>query len=329
MSTPSNEQSPIVVGYADRDSETALAFAIAEAERRGLPLRVVHAYATTADYPWGWGYPIPAGDFERAQGALRDHARTVLAELGKRIEDQHPTVPFTATIANTTPGAALVGASDEAALLVVGHGRHPVAKTMGSTAAAAATHARCPVVIAPSVTDPDATQPDDSAEHVGDSRFSGPVVVGLDDSPECDDALGFAFQQAAARHVPVVALHAWWVDPVFLPTAIPGAWDEVDARARGAVDTLLARWKARFPEVEVQPALARMRPADALVEASRSAQLLVVGSRGRGGFSSLLLGSVSRRVLHRAQCPVAVVRKGQLPELLDIDLHDTAAAHSS
>ncbi|HET8599086.1 MAG TPA: universal stress protein [Segeticoccus sp.] len=315
MSTASTIEAPILVGYADHDSDAALQWAAREASRRHLPLRVVHADSTAADYPWGWGYPV-AGDIVRVQEALRDNAKAVLAELSKRVRESHPDVPFVATRADTTPGEALVSASAEATLLVVGHGRHPVAGTMGSTAATVAAHSRCPVVVVPTVT------ASEKAKDEGDTRFSATVVVGLDDSPECDDALGFGFQQAAARGVPLVPLHAWWVDPLFLPTALPADWDDIDAKAQAAVNLLLGQWKARFPEVKVEPMLARMRPADALVAASHSAELLVVGCRGRGGFSSLLLGSVSRKVLHRAHCPVAVVRRGQLPALQDIEVHE-------
>lgn len=322
MSTSSVDQRPILVGYADRDSDAALAWATAEAARQQLPLRVVHAYSAAAEYPWMWGYPMPAGDIETAQRSLRANAEAVLAAVGQRVAETHPGIPYVATLASSTAAEGLVTASEQASLLVVGHGRHPVAGALGSTAAAVAAHAKCPVIVVPTVKD------SERAKDESDARFSGSVVAGLDDSPECDDALGLAFQQASLRGISLIPLHAWWVDPMFLPTAIPADWDEIEAKSQSAVEALLARWKARFPEVKVQPMLARMRAADALVEASRSAELLVVGSRGRGGFSSLLLGSVSRKVLHRAHCPVAVVRRGQLPELHDIQVHDVTATAS-
>lgn len=319
MSTSSVGGGPILVGYADRDSDAALEWAKAEAGRRHLPLRVVHAYSAAADYPWAWGYPVPAGDIVRVQETLRANAEIVLAEVAKRIREAHPDIPLVTTLAGTTPGDGLVAASAEASLVVVGHGRHPAVGTMGSTAAAVAAHAKCPVVVVP-------TRPrEDGREDETQRRFSASVVVGVDDSPECDDALGFAFQQASLPGLRLVALHAWWVDPTFLPTALPPDWDEVDGEEQSSLAALLGHWKARFPGVKVELRLARMRPADALVGASRSAELLVVGSRGRGGFASLLLGSVSRNVLHRAHCPVAVVRKGQMPALHDIEVHGAEA----
>ena len=148
--------------------------------------------------------------------------------------------------------------------------------------------------------------------------FAGQVVVGVDDSPEAADAVGFAFAQASARGLGLVALHAWWVDPVLLAPSMPVDWNEMGAANRGAIDGILAPWRARCPEVKVARVLARMSTADALVTASSEAELLVVGSRGRGGFASLLLGSVSRKVLQHARCPVAVVRRGQLAALHDL-----------
>lgn len=314
MNTSSVDQAPIVVGYADTTSDAALDWATHEAGRRHLPLRVVHAYPPTVTNPWAWPYPVPAGDIERAQETLRTNARAVLAGLVKRIKESNPDLPFVTTMASTTPGEGLVSASAEASLMVVGHGRHAMAGTMGSTAAAVAAHAKCPVVVVPGA------QHSGTAEREPDTRFSGSIVVGLDDSPECDDALSFAFQEASLRGIPLVPLHAFWMNPQFLPTGDPSDWEKIDSKAQSAVNALLARWTARYPDVKTEPEVARMRPPEALVEASRSAELLVVGSRGRGGFSSLLLGSVSRKVLHHAQCPVAVVRRGQLTALHDIDV---------
>lgn len=314
MST-SVDQRPVLVGYADRGSEAALQWATAEASRRHLPLRVVHAYPPAVANPWAWPYPVPAEDIERAQASMRAEAQTVLRELGRRLKESNPDVPFVGTLVSTTPGEGLVSASAEASLLVVGHGDHPVAGTIGSTAAAVAAHAKCAVVVVPTVSEADRRKDEE------DTRFTGCVVVGLDDSPECDDALSFAFHEASLRDAPLVPLHGFWMNPQFLPTGDPSDWAKIDSKAQSAVDALVARWTARFPEVKTRAEVARMRPAEALVEASRSADLLVVGSRGRGGFSSLLLGSVSRKVLHHAHCPVAVVRKGQLPALHDIEVH--------
>lgn len=307
MNAASKDQAPVVVGYAGRDSDAALEWAIAEADRSHLPLRAVHAYFTAAEY--AWAYPRLADDME--QKVLKE-ATAVVTELGERVSEMNPGTPFVATLARTTPGEALVLASGEARMLVVGHGRHPVARTLGSTAAAVAAHAKCPVVVVPS------TPESGAAQDETDTRFSGSIVVGVDGSPEGEDALRFAFQHASLWGVKLVPLHAFWMDPRFLPRGEREDWAKIDAKAQAAVERSLAKWVAHYPPVKTEPEAARMRPAEALVEASRSAELVVVGSRGRGGFASLLLGSVSRHVLHLAHGPVAVVRRGQLPDLLDI-----------
>ncbi len=306
MNLSSMHQPPVVVGYGHpgTDSDAALEWAATEADHRRLPLRVLHAYSGIVDYPWRSGYPVSDREIARAQESLRLAALRMLGEAEKQVHQTHPDLNVSITAVGESAAACLVSASAEAALTVVGHGRHPVAGAMGSTAAAVAAHGQSPVVVVPNL------GPSDRAGDAADSRFAGAIVVGLDDSAECEDALTFAFEQASRDHALLVPLHAFWIDPLFLPTGRPTDWDTLDAAAQSSVDGLVARWALHFPEVKTAPEVARMRPADALLEASRSARLVVVGSRGRGGFTSLLLGSVSRKVLHRSHCPVVVVRRG-------------------
>jgi nucleotide-binding universal stress UspA family protein len=338
--TSTTSQGPVVVGYEDHDSDDALEWACQEAARRSTPVRVLHAYSRELRYPWGYGYPLPVGDLHRAEEKLRTDASGLLEEAAERVRSRYPDLPLTATLAGSSPDAGLVTASQDAALVVVGrHGRRPRGASHGSVSLSVAAHASCPVVVVPSpmpATD-DAAAGDAGRSVVGGSGdievvadagpppplaalFAGQVVVGLDDSPEAADAVGFAFAQASARKVGLVALHAWWVDPILLAPSMPVDWNEMSPSDQGAIDGVLAPWKARCPDVKVARVLARMSTAEALVTASSEAELLVVGSRGRGGFASLLLGSVSRKVLHHARCPVAVVRRGQLGALHDLAL---------
>jgi nucleotide-binding universal stress UspA family protein len=328
-------QGPVVVGYQDHDSDDALEWACQEAARRGTSVRVLHAYPRELRYPWGYGYPLPVGDLHRAEERLRTDASSLLEGATERVRSRYPGLPLTATLAATSPDAGLVLASEDATLLVVGrHERPSRVATHGSVSLSVAAHASCPVVVVPSpvpaVDDAAAGDAGGSGDievvaHAGTpatlaTLFAGQVVVGVDDSPEAADAVGFAFSQAPARGVGLVALHAWWVDPVLLAPSMPVDWNEMGAADQGAIDGILAPWKARFPDVKVARILARLGTAEALVAASSDAELLVVGSRGRGGFARLLLGSVSRKVLHHARCPVAVVRRGQLEALHDLAL---------
>jgi nucleotide-binding universal stress UspA family protein len=167
---------------------------------------------------------------------------------------------------------------------------------VGSTAVHLSAHGRCPVLV---------------VREVGDE--AGPVVVGVDGSVMGEQAVGFAFAEAALRKAPLRALHAsTWNAPLPAPqdAAVPyanppGALAGEEERL---VSEALAGHRERYPEVPVEDQVVHGRTREALIEASHSAQLLVVGARGRGGFAGLLLGSVSQAVLHHAHCPVAVVR---------------------
>ena len=140
------------------------------------------------------------------------------------------------------------------------------------------------------------------------------MVVGIDGSPVSEAALAFAFDAAAARGVGLVAVHAW------SPTAIDETltpfmdWDAVAVEEDALLAERLAGWVQKYPQVAVRRTVVRDGAVRALAAASREAQLVVVGSRGRGNATGLLLGSVSHGVLHASHCPVAVVRPGPIPD---------------
>src|SRR5690606_3692092 len=164
---------------------------------------------------------------------------------------------------------------------------------LGSVAVGLGGHARCPLVV---------------VRAVQDSEPTAPVVVGVDGSPLSDPALAFAFEAAAVRGVALEAVHAWRELVGDLDMATLLDWDAIETEERALLAERLAGWAEKYPDVPVRRVVTRERPARVLVEQSRGAQLVVVGSRGRGGFTGLVLGSVSHAVLHHAHCPVAVVR---------------------
>jgi nucleotide-binding universal stress UspA family protein len=130
-----------------------------------------------------------------------------------------------------------------------------------------------------------------------------PVVVGVDGSPGCAPALEFAVDEAAGRALPLVA--------VYVHADKGPEWAR---EAETLLEMAVAPWLARHPAVEVRQRVWPGTDAErAFVDASRGASLLVVGSRGRGGFTGLLLGSVSQALVHHARCPIAVVH-ARLPE---------------
>ncbi len=133
-----------------------------------------------------------------------------------------------------------------------------------------------------------------------------PVLVGIDGSPASEFATELAFAEASRRGVDLMALHAWSdVTTSELPEL---DWSAVEAEAQRSLAESLAGWQERYPDVTVQRLVVRDRPARQLVENSKSAQLLVVGSHGRGGLTGMLLGSVSNTVLHSVRIPVIVAR---------------------
>jgi nucleotide-binding universal stress UspA family protein len=181
---------------------------------------------------------------------------------------------------------------------------------VGSVASTVAAHATGPVVV---VRGEVATAPD------------APVVVGVDGSPTSAAAIDFAAATADAAGCPLVAVHTWWDS---LVDTVPEAFIDLDAIAddeRRLLAEQLSGRSAIHPDLEVSTVVARARPARSLLEQARGARLLVVGTRGRGGFAGLLLGSVSRAMVHRSPCPVAVVPS---PGTRD-RAHSDAPAHAA
>jgi nucleotide-binding universal stress UspA family protein len=167
---------------------------------------------------------------------------------------------------------------------------------VGSVAVALSAHAPCPVVVVRGPT-PGAPPP-----------LEGPVVVGIDGSPTSEAALAFAFEAADLRGVPLLAVHTWTDYQIESTMVAVLEGDAIDADEHRLLAERLAGWGEKYPDVRVQRLVTRYRPARTLLEQSAHAQLVVVGSRGRGGFAGMLLGSVSHAMLHHAGCPVAVVR---------------------
>jgi nucleotide-binding universal stress UspA family protein len=279
---------PVVVGVdGSASAYRAVEWAAGEAHRRGVGLRLVRAFSwTTADHPTGW--------VARYRDEMLDVSRRQVARAVRVAADTRPDVEAESQVEIGAPIEVLSSEARRAQLLVLGdRGLGEVTGlVLGSVAVSLAARGACPVVVV-------------RGERAG---ADGPVVVGVDGSPVSEAALAFAFDAAAARGVDLVAVHAW------SPTAIDeelASLVEWDASAESAVlAERLAGWGQKYPQVAVRRTVVRDGAVRALVTASAGAQLVVVGSRGRGNAAGLLLGSVSHGVLHGAHCPVAVVRPG-------------------
>ncbi|MFI9012294.1 universal stress protein [Actinosynnema sp. NPDC053489] len=285
---------PIVVGVdGSRSASRAVRWAAAEAARHRAPLRLLHAYLVPQR-----GYPAAVLTGREVREAFEEQGRRWLEAAADDVRDLVPDVGT--SVVREQPAAALVAASRDARLVVVGSQGLGglLGLVVGSVAVSVAEHGRCPVVV---VRDrqPDAGPPD-----------TGPVVLGVDGSPAGEAAVGFAFRAASARGAALVALLAWVPLLADTPYAdrVRVDWDAVEDEQRQALAQRLAGWQEEYPDVVVERRLVRERPAKALVDASGDAQLLVVGTRGLGGFKGMLLGSTSQALIRHAPCPLAVVR---------------------
>lgn len=144
------------------------------------------------------------------------------------------------------------------------------------------------------------------------------IVVGVDGSEGAAAALEFAAEEAALRHARLRIVSAWEVPLAtygggFAPALDEEALDAFRVGAQQVADGALATAKELQPSLEGEALAVEGQPAGVLLEQAADAELIVVGNRGRGGFESLLLGSVSQQVVHHAACPVVVVSRPTTP----------------
>jgi len=300
----------IVVGYdTSAESTAAVRWAASEAARRGWTLDVVHVWGFAGQEGGG------AGDSWLGRRVLAQ-VQEIADEGAALARDAAPGLEARAVVLHGPPAAALVERASGARAVVLG--RHGAGRSagalIGSVTSGVLHHATCAVVVVP--------------DEVRAAGVGEPVVVGFDASPGGYGAFEAACDAARVHGTEVVALTAW------TPTSETSAltyWASAYPRqspgevALAEAERVLERarsWAASRHDVSVTCDLAEGRAADVLVRRSRHASLVVVGTRGRGGFASLVLGSTSRTVVHRAHCPVLVTR-GVRP------LEEGAPAHAA
>lgn len=281
---------PIVVGVDGSDTSTkAVRWAAEEGRRRGLPLKLVHAHE------WIGGGPT----FGFGTDGMREQSSQILAHAELTVRQLSEEVALMTAVSEVSAAAALVDESAEASMVVVGsRGRGGFAGLMlGSTSLTLVAHAHCPIVVIP-------------VAWSGSASDKDRIVVGVDNSPASEAAVDFAMEEAALRGADVEALQTWHMAQFvagWAPVPVPVEWTAVVDAEHAAFTESMAVWRTKYPNVRLDLHWEQGHPVPVLVAAGPNADLVVVGSRGRGAVAGLLLGSVSQGLLHDSTCPVAVV----------------------
>ena len=293
MSTAATQRGIVVGVDGSPNSVIAVDWAAHEAALRKVPLSVVNVLN-----PWSAptlrGVPMP---MPPSYTRLEQEERSKLLGDAVKTARQIGPIDISSELVLGPPTQTLVELSRDAEMVVVGrHGHGAMARALlGSVSSALVHHAHCPIAVIP--------ESDSSMPHPS----KAPVLLGIDGTPASETATAIAFNEASWRGVELVALHAW-SDTALFGLRTPD-WSSLEADAKELLAERLAGWQERFPDAVVHRVLVNDPPAQQLLEQSRSAKLVVVGSHGRGGFTGMLLGSVSTTVAHQAQTPVIIARR--------------------
>ncbi|GGN88257.1 universal stress protein [Streptomyces albiflavescens] len=280
---------PLVVGIDGSDSSLlALDWAVDEAVRHGVPLRLV--YASLWERYEG---ALPSTSLKRpSERVLAEH---VVASGAERAERRNPDVKVTTDIIPEEAAAALVREGDGASALVTGSRGRGQLKGMllGSVALAVAGRARCPVIVV-------------RGDEAGTAGRHERILLGPGDADTAADAVRFAFREAEVRDCVLDMVRAWR-SPAHLGRHPEEAANTPEEEASALLDALLGEAIAEYPRVRAHRTTLEGPAGKILVRRSAAADLVVVGARPRTGHVGLQLGRVSHALLHHAQCPVAVV----------------------
>ncbi|MFF4741374.1 universal stress protein [Streptomyces sp. NPDC001262] len=281
---------PVVAGVApDTARRAAPAWAVDEAARRCVPLLLVHAQGTPTG---GYRKTDVRPSWEQWNQTLHEAGDRVLGEAVAFAETRRPEAEVSGLLAEGDPAWVLREQARDASAVVLGSSHLSRVQEVFSSASVALpviAHSPCPVIVVP------------EREHTAaDPPY---FVVGVDGSPQSAAAVAFAFEEAALHGAALRAVYAWWRPEE------PGIRDEqaAEQEGRAVLAAATAEPAAARPGVELEHAVVRGHPVEVLAEASEKALGVVVGTRGHGGFTGMLLGSVSQGVLRHARCPVIAV----------------------
>ncbi|MYS79172.1 universal stress protein [Streptomyces sp. SID5474] len=272
----------------------AVAQAALEASNRELPLEIVSAWTLPKD-----------GQLDAYAGQMRREAEDATKAAVAHVRALHPRIR---TITRVRRGAAhevLLASAEHASLVVIGsrgHGRM-AGLLLGSVSLSVAAYTPCPLLVVRDGRDVSARS---------DGSGEGLVVVGVE-GRDCRPAVEAAYEEALLRHLRVCALNAVPTvtpSPIGLPAPALESLAAADALRRGVLDASLAASRAKHPEIESQVRVVREGASQALVEASREADLVVLAAHRRTARFGTRLGRVNHTVLHHAHAPVLLVPVG-------------------
>lgn len=288
---------PVIVAYdGSTASRAAALYAAREARRRRVNLTMIYAHQPTP--MWG-----PANLILDDYSWERDWVHRILTDGRNAVTTAYPALEIHTKIMSGSAAGTLIDASATASLVVTGTQSTGgiVGHLAGSVAAQIAAHAHAPVIV---VRDTDSSRTDPTA--------AGRIVVGLDGSDESQRALAFAVDEAADRGASIEAVYGWCIPDVHdVQPFINRTYnlEEEKAKADRLVAEAVSGWSDRYPDLTITHRIVyTFDPVDALQQAATAADLIVVGSRGHGGFLGLRLGSTVDALIRVASVPVAVVR---------------------
>ncbi|NLG56580.1 MAG: universal stress protein, partial [Rhodococcus sp.] len=267
MSTP--ERNVVAVGADGSDvAKSAVVYAAQLAASRGASLEIIHAL-DFAPYGFGGPYTDAGGVYEWVE----EGGRAILADALDVANAAAPDLEVHTELAIGSSSQWLVELSEKVRYIVIGAsgaGAAATALLLGNTAVSVTTHAKCPVFVVR-----------------GDDRDSGPIVVGVDGSATSKAAIAAAFEEASFRNAPLIAVHVWSdLGPGVLedPRAADLLPKSIEEEEHAVLAESLAGYQEQYPDVVVERKVYIDNPRARLLEWSKSAQLVAVGSRGRGGF---------------------------------------------
>ncbi|MGZ4806431.1 MAG: universal stress protein [Ilumatobacteraceae bacterium] len=287
----------IIVGVdGSAPSLVALQWATFEARRRNAELLIVSCYRVPVyGSPEGAVYPTP-DDIE----VFKETATAIVDKAGEIVAEIDPTIPVELTTAMSAAAIAIAEAARPGDEIVVGASGHigGIDGLLGSVAMSVVHRSHVPVIVVPG----------SPAVEVGASMKK--IVVGVDGSAPSLHALEWAYNEALVAGAELTAVHGWIYPYAGQRTAVSEPRTQMQLDAMEELKTSLESLGPRLTggSLHIHARLLEQSPADALLEEGKDADMVVIGSRGRGSIRAALLGSVSRTVAQHAPCPVAVIR---------------------